>query len=95
MSLELVVKASSCSLLEDKVYAITFRVVAFLMAFTFITSLKIQERKRERYLNTVFGVLRSSRKETAVIAYHEDFSYILSPHSLHSCTVFGLVVMQQ
>ena len=76
VSLEPVAKASSCSLLEDKVYAITFRVVAFLMAFTFITSLKIQERKREIYLNIVFGVQRSSRKETAAIAYQEDFSYI-------------------
>jgi len=76
VSLEPVAKASSCSHLEDKVCVITFRVVAFLMAFTFITSLKIQERKREIYLNIVFGVLRSSRKETAAIAYQEDFSYI-------------------
>jgi len=76
VSVELIAKASSWSLLEDKVCAITFRVLAFRMAFTFITSLKIQERKREVYLNIVVGVLRSYRKETAAIAYQEDFSYI-------------------
>ena len=70
VSLELMAKAGFRSLLEDKVYAITFRVVAFLMACTFITCLKIQERKREIYLNIVVGLLRLSRKETAAIAYH-------------------------
>jgi hypothetical protein len=38
VSLELKAKASSCSALEDKVYAITFRVVVFLMACTFTRS---------------------------------------------------------
>jgi len=76
VSLELIAKASSCSLLEDKVYANTFLVVAFLVAFTFITSLKKQERKREIYLYIVVGILRTYRQETADIAYQEDFSYI-------------------
>jgi hypothetical protein len=47
VSLELTAKAIFCFLLEDKVYANTFLVLAFLVAFAFITSLKKQERKRD------------------------------------------------